>query len=76
MANGKREYISGVVLFIINLLNYVDRYTVAGEFLFSLFSIFIEIIIQRFPVKRIPMKWLASFGVSLMIQPSETQLRA
>lgn len=73
MANGKREYISGVVLFIINLLNYVDRYTVAGEFLFSLFSIFIEIY-SNISCKKNSHE--VSFGVSLMIQPSETRLRS
>ncbi|CAI4227142.1 unnamed protein product [Auanema sp. JU1783] len=30
MVNGRREYISISILFVVNLLNYVDRYTVAG----------------------------------------------
>lgn len=28
--NGRRQYIAVTILFLINLLNYVDRYTVAG----------------------------------------------
>ncbi|CAB3406977.1 unnamed protein product [Caenorhabditis bovis] len=30
MVNGHKDYVSVTVLFIVNLLNYVDRYTVAG----------------------------------------------
>lgn len=31
MVNERKDYISITVLFIVNLLNFVDRYTVAGK---------------------------------------------
>lgn len=31
----KRRYVTVAVLFLVNLLNYMDRYTVAGENYFS-----------------------------------------